>query len=379
MHRPPENIDDLLNVRYLLSRTPQDLPLIAVDDASGLRLYARPKAYARVFLASQYGAPPNLRSADFTLLTYTDHVQRFQLHLKDSDLAIFSEVAYPGWCARVDGKSVPIQSAVLGGMPTPLRALALGPADHEDRISLRSISFTSREMPLTRANSAADLVSSRPSIAVLIPCRDEARTIGKVVGDFRTALPDATILVFDNASRDGTAAIAAAAGATVRHVALRGKGNVVRRMFADVDADTYLLIDGDDTYDVDSAAQMLDLQRRQGLDMVVGVRAAHTATAYRRGHVFGNHLLTHFLSRLFGHPCRDVLSGYRVLSRRFVKSFPVLSRGFEIETELTVHALELSMPIGEITTAYRERPPGSRSKLSTYRDGAHPTRDPSAV
>src|SRR5579885_1233964 len=211
---------------------------------------------------------------------------------------------------------------------------------------------------------------STARIAVLIPCHNEAVTIAKVVGDFRAALPQATIHVFDNNSRDATTAVATDAGAVVRHVSLQGKGNVVRRMFADVEADVYLLVDGDDTYDAASAPALVERLCREQLDMVVGVRAARNAAAYRPGHAFGNRLLTGFLSRLFGRTCNDILSGYRAFSRRFVKSFPVFSRGFEIETELTVHALEMSMPVGEVETAYKERPARSTSKLKTYRDGA---------
>jgi glycosyltransferase involved in cell wall biosynthesis len=205
--------------------------------------------------------------------------------------------------------------------------------------------------------------------AVLIPCHDEATTIGAVVAAFRGSLPASTIYVFDNNSRDGTADVALAAGAEVRRVGLQGKGHVVRRMFADIDADVYVLVDGDDTYDAASAPKLVDLLVAQQLDMVVGVRAATASAAYRPGHAFGNRLLTGFLSRLFGGNCSDILSGYRAFSRRFVKSFPVLSGGFEIETELTVHALEMSLPVGEVVTTYKERAAGSASKLRTYEDG----------
>jgi glycosyltransferase involved in cell wall biosynthesis len=206
-------------------------------------------------------------------------------------------------------------------------------------------------------------------IAVLIPCHNEELTIAKVIADFRAALPAGEIHVFDNNSSDDTARISAQAGAQVHGVGLRGKGNVVRRMFADVEADAYLLVDGDDTYDAASAPALLEILERGACDMVVGVRAAVDTGAYRRGHAFGNRLLTGFLSRLFGRNCTDILSGYRAFSRRFVKSFPVFSSGFEIETELTVHALEMSMQVGEVVTQYRERPDGSASKLGTYRDG----------
>lgn len=206
-------------------------------------------------------------------------------------------------------------------------------------------------------------------IAVLIPCFNEAAAIGKVVADFRAALPDATIFVYDNNSTDGTAEAARAAGAVVSHEPLQGKGHVVRRMFADIEADIYVLVDGDDTYDAGAAPRMVELLRTRRLDMVTGVRTGGSPAAYRRGHRLGNRLLTGLVAAIFGDRVRDMLSGYRALSRRFVKSFPALAGGFEIETELTVHALELDMPIGDVPVAYRERPPGSASKLSTIRDG----------
>lgn len=212
--------------------------------------------------------------------------------------------------------------------------------------------------------------SEAPRVAVLVPCHNEATAIAKVVADFRAALPAAIVHVFDNNSTDATIEIASRAGALVRRVGLQGKGNVLRRMFADIDADVYLLVDGDDTYDAASAPKLVDLLMSDSLDMVVGVRVPTAAAAYRRGHVYGNRLLTGFLSWLFGRNCTDILSGYRVFSRRFVKSFPVFSSGFEIETELTVHALEMSMPVGEIVTPYKERPQGSASKLKTYSDGS---------
>lgn len=212
-------------------------------------------------------------------------------------------------------------------------------------------------------------MSAAPRIAVLIPCRDEAPTIAQVVSDFRASLPEAQIHVFDNNSGDGTGDVARRAGAQVSRVGLQGKGHVVRRMFADVDADLYLLVDGDGTYDAASAQALLDAQRRHGADMVVATRRAVSEASYRPGHAFGNRMLTGVLKRLFGHPCKDVLSGYRLFSRRFVKSFPAQSVGFETETELTVHALALHMPIVEIDTPYRERHEASASKLSTWRDG----------
>ncbi|MCC6506595.1 MAG: Undecaprenyl-phosphate mannosyltransferase [Alphaproteobacteria bacterium ADurb.BinA280] len=208
-----------------------------------------------------------------------------------------------------------------------------------------------------------------PRIAVLVPCYNEAITVAQVVADFRAALPDAEICVFDNNSRDDTAAIARASGARVQHVGLQGKGHVVRRLFADVEADIYVMVDGDDTYDAASAPALVRSLREGHHDMVVAVRHHEAAEAYRAGHVWGNRMLTGFLSWLFGRPCKDILSGYRAFSRRFAKSFPVLTAGFEIETELTVHALELKMSVGEVDTPYKERPEGSFSKLSTYKDG----------
>lgn len=206
-------------------------------------------------------------------------------------------------------------------------------------------------------------------VAVIIPCYNEAITIARVIGEFRAALPAASIHVYDNNSSDGTADIARAAGAQVRHVGLQGKAQVMRRLFADIDADAYVMVDGDDTYHAASAPRLVDAVLGQGADMAVGVRVSSGELAYRPGHVLGNRLLTGFLSWLFGRPCRDILSGYRALSRRCVKSFPVLSTGFGIEAELTVHTLELTMPIAEVDTPYKERPEGSVSKLSTWRDG----------
>jgi glycosyltransferase involved in cell wall biosynthesis len=206
-------------------------------------------------------------------------------------------------------------------------------------------------------------------IAVLVPCYNEALSIAAVVRDFRAALPQARVYVYDNNSTDETVAVAREAGATVRRETLQGKGNVVRRMFGDVEADVYVLVDGDDTYDASSAPAMVDALLDGGLDMVVGARVAHAREAYRRGHRFGNKMLTGLVGAIFGNRFRDMLSGYRIFSRRFVKSFPALSAGFEIETELNVHALELRMNILEIDTPYKERPEGSVSKLSTFRDG----------
>jgi len=206
-------------------------------------------------------------------------------------------------------------------------------------------------------------------VAVLVPCYNEAAAVAKVVADFRAALPDATIYVFDNNSSDDTAAIARAAGAVVRKETRQGKGFVVRRMFSDIEADVYVLVDGDATYDAPSAPAMIDLLLRDHLDMVVGQRVDQEVAAYRAGHRTGNWLLTTFVATVFGPTFSDMLSGYRVFSRRFVKSFPMLSGGFEIETELTVHALELGLAAAEIKTPYYARPAGSESKLNTWRDG----------
>jgi glycosyltransferase involved in cell wall biosynthesis len=209
----------------------------------------------------------------------------------------------------------------------------------------------------------------QPRIAVLLPCYNEEAAIAATVAGFRAALPVAVIYVYDNNSADGTRAAAARAGAIVRSESQQGKGHVVRRMFADVDADIYVMADGDLTYDPKSAPRMVDLLLAEQLDMVVGTRRHEEKSAYRGGHVLGNKLFTGLLSGLFGRSFSDIFSGYRVFSRRFVKSFPVLSSGFEIETEMSVHALELRMPVGELETSYGARPEGSHSKLSTWGDG----------
>ena len=209
----------------------------------------------------------------------------------------------------------------------------------------------------------------QPRIAVILPCYNEEAAIAATVAGFRQTLPGATVYVYDNNSRDRTREIAAQAGAVVRTERQQGKGHVVRRMFADVDADIYLMADGDLTYDPQAAPEMVDLLLAEQLDMVVGTRRHEEKEAYRGGHVLGNKLFTGILSGLFGRSFTDIFSGYRVFSRRFVKSFPVLSAGFEIETEISVHALELRMPVGEVETAYGARPEGSHSKLSTYSDG----------
>ncbi len=218
-----------------------------------------------------------------------------------------------------------------------------------------------------RALEAA--MTDQPIIAVLLPCYNEEAAIAQTVAGFQAALPGATIYVFDNNSSDRTIAVARAAGAVVRSERMQGKGNVVRRMFADIDADIYVMADGDATYDAPSAPALVARMIEEQLDMVVGARVTQAEAAYRAGHQLGNAVLTGMLTQLFGRSFTDILSGYRVFSRRFVKSFPVLTGGFEIETEISVHALELKMPVAEIATPYFARPEGSTSKLSTYRDG----------
>ena len=222
-------------------------------------------------------------------------------------------------------------------------------------------------MIVGRAEELRPRVGER--LAVLVPCFNEEVAIAKVVADFRSALPEAAIYVYDNNSTDRTAEVARAAGALVRREAHQGKGNVVRRMFADVDADIYVLVDGDATYDAPSARAMIARLTEDRLDMVVATRVDRDEAAYRLGHRTGNRLLTWFFASVFAATFTDILSGYRVFSRRFVKSFPVLSGGFEIETELAVHALELELAVAEVATPYYARPEGSVSKLSTWRDG----------
>lgn len=224
-------------------------------------------------------------------------------------------------------------------------------------------------MPEEKAASMADLEPAPLRISVLLPCYNEEASIAQVVSDFRAALPDAEIYVFDNNSTDQTANIAAKAGAKVRKEPWQGKGNVVRRMFSDVESDIYVMADGDTTYDANASPEMIDLLLRENLDMVSGARVSDQRAAYRAGHRFGNVLLSSIVRFLFGNKFSDMLTGYRIFSRRFVKSFPALSRGFEIETELTVHALELRMPVAEVATRYGGRPDNSASKLSTWRDG----------
>jgi len=218
-------------------------------------------------------------------------------------------------------------------------------------------------------SSSEPMSESRYEVAVLVPCYNEERAIAQVVADFRAALPCATVYVYDNNSTDGTVEAAQRAGAVVRRETHQGKGHVVRRMFNDIEADIYLLVDGDATYDAPSAPRLVAKLRDDRLDMVVGSRIDRETAAYRPGHRTGNLMLTGFITHIFGRAFTDILSGYRVFSRRFVKSFPILSGGFEIETELTVHALELELPVGELPTPYYSRPAGSASKLSTWHDG----------
>ncbi|MEW2404122.1 glycosyltransferase family 2 protein [Streptomyces sp. NPDC046862] len=208
-----------------------------------------------------------------------------------------------------------------------------------------------------------------PTIACVVPCHNEEAAVGTVVRDLRSALPEADIYVYDNASTDRTVEVAREAGAIVREEHRKGKGNVIRRAFADVDADALLVIDGDDTYDASRAREMVDLLFDGPYDQVVGARRETVDGAYRAGHAVGNKLLTGAVRSLFGNEVTDMLSGYRVFSRRFVKSFPALSRQFETETEMTVHALNLRLPTAEVTVGYKGRPAGSESKLHTYRDG----------
>jgi glycosyltransferase involved in cell wall biosynthesis len=206
-------------------------------------------------------------------------------------------------------------------------------------------------------------------IAEILPCYNEEATVGKTVRDFRAALPAAKVYVYDNNSKDRTVEAARSAGAIVRSEVRQGKGNVMRRMFADVEADIYVLADGDDTYDASVAPALIKKLIEEGLDLVTGLRVHSDAAAYRAGHLWGNRMLTGLTAMMFNVKLGDMLSGYRVMSRRFVKSFPFTAEGFGIETELTVHAVRLLMPTAEVETAYKERPVGSVSKLSTYRDG----------
>lgn len=222
-------------------------------------------------------------------------------------------------------------------------------------------------MDASSARNAA--IAQAHTVAVLVPCHNEAATIARVVTEFQAQLPAATIYVYDNNSSDETGKLAAEAGALVRSEPLQGKGNVVRRMFSDIDADVYILVDGDGTYDAASAPLLVAQITDFGIDMVNCARIAVSTTAFRPGHAVGNRLLTGLVAWIFGNRLGDILSGYRAMSRRFVKSFPALSSGFEVETELTVHALEMRVPIAEIPAPYRERQEGSTSKLRTLRDG----------
>jgi glycosyltransferase involved in cell wall biosynthesis len=216
---------------------------------------------------------------------------------------------------------------------------------------------------------AADGRKLQHVIAVLVPCYNEAMTIREVIAGFRSALPSAQVYVYDNGSTDNTSTIAEAAGATVRVEARRGKGNVVRRMFADVNADVFVLVDGDGTYDAAAAPALIDRLITDGLDFVNAARKPTDSRSFPAGHRLGNWVLSRLVRWIFGPQFSDMLSGYKALSRRFVKSFPAMSRGFETETELAVHALELRMPCGEEEAGYRQRPEGSESKLRTFRDG----------
>ncbi len=245
----------------------------------------------------------------------------------------------------------------MSAVPDPKRPLRGDLAGMAEALA----QFAQRELPQAEPAQAR--------IAVLVPCFNEEAAVATVIADFRKFLPSAEIFVYDNNSSDRTAAVARDAGAQVRRERRQGKGHVVRRMFADVDADIYVLVDGDATYDAASAPRMIETLRSEHLDMVVGQRVDQAETAYRPGHRTGNRMLTRFLALVFGQAFKDILSGYRVFSRRFVKSFPVLSDGFEIETELSVHALQLALPVTEIETPYYARPEGSFSKLNTWRDG----------
>ena len=209
------------------------------------------------------------------------------------------------------------------------------------------------------------------SIAVLIPCYNEARTVAKVVADYHAALPQATVYVYDNNSTDGTADLAVAAGAVVRKERQQGKGNVLRRMFREIDAECYLLVDGDDTYPAEAAPDMVRAVRERGADMVVGDRLSSTYFTQNKRpfHNFGNSLVRFCINRLFGSQIKDIMTGYRAFSFQFVKTYPVLARGFEIETEMSIHAVERNMRIENIVIEYRDRPAGSESKLNTYSDG----------
>ena len=249
----------------------------------------------------------------------------------------------------------------------PLRLVGMGASGYDKGAFTGARMSTGQDIASTPAAVGANPAAAR--IAVIIPCYNEEVAIPKVVADFRAALPEAVIYVYDNNSADSTADVAREAGAVVRRETLQGKGNVIRRAFADVDADIYVLVDGDDTYEAAAAPGMVAMLRQDGLDMLNGARVTEIQAAYRPGHRLGNAVLTGMVRTVFGDRISDMLSGYRVFSRRFVKSFPALAGGFETETEFTVHALDLRMPVGEMRTIYKDRPPGSTSKLRTYSDG----------
>jgi glycosyltransferase involved in cell wall biosynthesis len=252
-----------------------------------------------------------------------------------------------------------VKDSLMGAVSNPKRAQEL--CGDLAGMAEALAQFAQREFPQAEP--------AQPRVAVLVPCFNEEAAVATVIADFRETLPSAEIFVYDNNSSDRTVAVARDAGAQVRSERRQGKGHVVRRMFADIDADIYVLVDGDATYDAASAPRMIEMLLSDHLDMVVGFRVDQAEAAYRPGHRTGNWMLTGFLSTVFGQAFKDTLSGYRVFSRRFVKSFPVLSDGFEIETELSVHALELALPVAEIETPYYARPEGSFSKLNTWRDG----------
>ncbi len=235
--------------------------------------------------------------------------------------------------------------------------------------ALRSVLPSAQDQMQTRSRDPVQVEAAAPRIAVVIPCFNEALTINQVVKDFATALPGSRIAVFDNDSTDGTGMVARAAGAEVFFEPRRGKGNVVRRMFAEIDADVYVMVDGDGTYDAQASGDLVSLVLNDRVDMAIGTRANVTENAHRAGHAFGNRLFNRIFAGLFGHAYADIFSGYRAFSRRFVKSFPALSSGFEIETELSVHASQMRLPVAEIETAYSKRPAGSQSKLRSVRDG----------
>jgi glycosyltransferase involved in cell wall biosynthesis len=262
--------------------------------------------------------------------------------------------------AALSRKGVKIGSAAAAALPS---------SPHLDSLPLLSSVNSGDRVKIATEQIPMIGTADAPTIAVLIPCFNEEASIQKVVSDYQALLPGVTVYVYDNNSRDETATLARSSGAIVRSEALQGKGNVVRRMFADIEADIYLLVDGDDTYEAAAAPDMICMLMDQQLDMVTAIRTPAAREAYRPGHEWGNKVITALVRRIFGNRVTDVLSGYRVFSRRFVKSFPALAAGFETETEFTVHALELKMPIAEIKTRYRSRSVGSSSKLRTFTDG----------